>query len=154
MSKITPMLWFDKEAEEAAQLYTSIFKNASIGTISRYGDHGPGPKGQAMTVSFTIDGQSFTALNGGPHFKFNEAISLVVNCDNQAEIDDYWDKLIADGGTPSQCGWLKDKYGLSWQIVPSVLPKLAMGPNGGKVMGALMKMVKLDIAALEKAAAA
>jgi predicted 3-demethylubiquinone-9 3-methyltransferase (glyoxalase superfamily) len=153
VQKITPMLWFDKEAEEAATLYTSIFKNSSIGQVSRYGDHGPGPKGQAMTVSFIIDGQSFTALNGGPRFQFNEAISLVVNCDSQAEIDEYWDKLTADGGKDSQCGWLKDKFGLSWQIVPSVLPTLAMGPNGDKVMGALMKMVKLDIAILEKAAA-
>jgi predicted 3-demethylubiquinone-9 3-methyltransferase (glyoxalase superfamily) len=153
MQKITPMLWYNTEAEEAAKLYTSIFRNSSIGNVSRYGDHGPGPKGQAMTVSFTIDGQNFTALNGGPHFTFNEAISLVVNCDSQAEIDEYWAKLIADGGKESQCGWLKDKYGLSWQIIPSVLPKLAMGPNGGKVMRALMKMVKLDIATLEKAAA-
>ncbi len=153
MQKITPMLWYNTEAEEAAKLYTSIFRNSSIGDISRYRNEGHGVDGQVMTVSFTIDGQNFTALNGGPHFKFNEAVSLVVTCDSQAEIDEYWARLIADGGKESQCGWLKDKFGLSWQIVPSVLPKLAMGPNGGKVMSALMKMVKLDIAALERAAA-
>lgn len=155
MQKITPMLWYNTEAEEAAALYTSIFRNSSIDHVSRYGDHGPGPKGQAMTVAFTIDGQKFTALNGGPHFKFNEAISLVVNCDSQAEIDEYWAKLTADGGKESQCGWLKDKYGLSWQIVPRVLPSLLSTPAKSEaVMGALMKMVKLDIATLEKAAAA
>jgi predicted 3-demethylubiquinone-9 3-methyltransferase (glyoxalase superfamily) len=155
MQKITPMLWFDSQAEEAAQFYTSIFKNSKIDQISRYGDHGPGPKGSAMTVAFTIGGQKFTALNGGPMFKFTEAISLVVNCDTQAEIDEYWSKLTADGGKEVQCGWLKDKYGLSWQIVPAVLSQLVSGDaaKSARVMGALMKMVKLDIAALEKAAA-
>ncbi len=155
VQKITPFLWFDGNAEEAAQLYVSIFKNSKIDAVSRYGDAGPGPKGSAMTVAFTLEGQKFTALNGGPHFKFTEAVSFVVSCDTQSEIDIFWDKLIADGGKPSQCGWLKDKYGLSWQIVPSVLPQLVTGDaaKSGRVIQALMKMTKLDIAALEKAAA-
>src|SRR5262245_44580178 len=106
MQKITPMLWFNTEAEEAATFYVSLFRNSSIGAVSRYGDHGPGPKGSAMTVAFTLDGQTYTALNGGPHFKFNEAISLVINCEDQAEIDRYWTALTADGGKESQCGWL------------------------------------------------
>src|SRR5262249_17531106 len=118
--KITTFLWFDKEAEDAAKFYTSIFKNSKILTTTRYGDSGPGPKGTVMTVAFELDGQQFTALNGGPHFKFTEAISLVVNCETQKEVDEYWSKLGA-GGKESDCGWLKDKYGLSWQIVPEAL---------------------------------
>jgi predicted 3-demethylubiquinone-9 3-methyltransferase (glyoxalase superfamily) len=151
-NKISPFLWFDHQAEEAAKFYTSIFPNSKITAVSHYGDAGPGPKGSVMTVGFELDGQAFTALNGGPHFKFTEAISLVVNCDTQKELDAYWDRLCADGGKPVQCGWLKDKYGLSWQIVPSILPKLAQDPNkGARVMQALMQMVKLDIKTLQQA---
>ena len=150
--KISPMLWFDTQAEEAAKFYTGIFKNSKIGAVSRYGKGMPMPEGTAMTVSFEIDGQTFNALNGGPQFKFTEAISLVVNCDTQEEIDRYWDQLTSGGGKPVQCGWLKDKYGLSWQIVPSILPKLASGEKSGRVMQALMQMVKLDIAKLQAAA--
>ncbi|HEV8286170.1 MAG TPA: VOC family protein [Chitinophagaceae bacterium] len=153
MQKITPFLWFNNEAEEAAKFYTSIFKNSKIGTITRYGEEGPGPKGQVMTVSFQIFGQEFTALNGGPQFKFTEAISFVVNCDTQEEVDEYWDKL-SKGGEKSMCGWLKDKYGLSWQIVPVALPKLlgSKDPQKAKrVMHAMLQMDKLDIKTLEMA---
>lgn len=153
MQKITPMLWFDKEAEDAAKLYVSVFKDGALGQVTRYGDNMPMPKGTAMTVSFTLFGQEYTALNGGPIFKFTEALSLVVKCDTQAEIDDYWSRLTADGGKESQCGWLKDKYGLSWQIVPRMLPELMKG-GGGRVMGEIMKMKKLDIATLQRAAEA
>src|SRR6267378_3093143 len=121
MQKITPFLWFDNQAEEAAQFYTSTFKNSKILSVSRYGDAGPGPKGSVMVVSFQLAGQQFTALNGGPLFKFNEAFSFVVSCENQQEIDYYWNKLTSDGGRESQCGWLKDKFGFSWQIVPTAL---------------------------------
>jgi predicted 3-demethylubiquinone-9 3-methyltransferase (glyoxalase superfamily) len=154
MSKITPFLWFNAQAEEAANFYVSIFKNSKIVTVTRYGDAGPGPKGSAMTVAFELDGQRFTALNGGPHFTFNEAISFVVQCETQAEIDEYWSKLSAGGGSPGQCGWLKDKYGLSWQVVPKELPALLTGDpaRSNRVMQALMKMTKLDIAALKAAA--
>src|ERR1041385_8589640 len=123
MPKITPFLWFDTQAEEAAKFYVSIFKNSKILSVARYGDAGPGPKGSVMTVSFELNGQQFVALNGGPHFTFTEAISFVVNCDNQQEIDEYWNKL-SEGGKPSMCGWLKDKFGLSWQIYPPVLGEL------------------------------
>ena len=119
MQKITPFLWFDNNAEEAMNFYVSIFKNSKVLTVSRYGDAGPGPKGTVMTVDFELDGQRFAALNGGPTFKFTEAISLVVNCDTQEEIDYFWEKLT-DGGEPGPCGWLKDKFGLSWQVVPAV----------------------------------
>ena len=151
--KITPFLWFDNQAEEAAKLYTSIFKDSKILNTTRYGDSGPGPKDSVMTVVFEIAGQQFTALNGGPHFKFTEAVSFVVNCETQQEIDDYWEKLIAGAGKPVQCGWLKDKYGLSWQIVPTVLGELTKGNSArsSRVMQALLKMVKLDIAELKKA---
>jgi predicted 3-demethylubiquinone-9 3-methyltransferase (glyoxalase superfamily) len=150
--RISPFLWFDNNAEEAANFYVSIFPNSRITGSSRYGDTGAGPKGSVMTVSFELDGQKFTALNGGPHFKFNEAISFVVNCDTQAEIDRYWEKLTSGGGKPVQCGWLKDRFGLSWQIVPSILPELAKDPvKGPRVMKALLQMVKLDIAALKAA---
>jgi len=146
--KITPFLWFDNQAEEAAKFYTSIFKNSEIGTISRYGDAGPGPKGSVMTISFKLDGIEFNALNGGPHFKFTEAVSFVVSCKDQGEVDYYWDKLVA-GGSPSRCGWLKDKYGLSWQIVPEGLSELLKSPAA---MQAMLKMNKLDLPTLQQAA--
>ena len=151
--KITPFLWFDNQAEEAADFYTSVFKNSKIVTVTRYGDAGPGPKGSAMTVAFELDGQSFIALNGGPHFKFCEAVSFVVNCGTQEELDDFWKKL-SDGGQQVECGWLKDKYGLSWQIVPTILGQLMKSGDprrSQRVMQALMKMKKLDIATLKKA---
>ena len=155
MQKITPFLWFDTQAEEAAKLYTSIFKNSRINDIARYGDAGPGPKGSVMTVGFTLDGQHFTALNGGPLFKFNESVSFVVRCQGQDEVDHYWNRLIENGGTPSQCGWLKDKFGLSWQITPDVLIELLQDKDAAKaqrVMQAMMQMSKIDIAALKRAA--
>ena len=154
MPKITPFLWFDSQAEEAANFYVSIFKNSKVGGVSRYGESGPGPKGSAMTVAFELDGQKFTALNGGPVFKFTEAISLVVNCENQEEIDYFWEKLSSEGGQEVQCGWLKDKYGLSWQIVPTILPELVKSDDPKKserVMKALMQMKKLDIGKLKEA---
>jgi predicted 3-demethylubiquinone-9 3-methyltransferase (glyoxalase superfamily) len=154
--KITPFLWFDNQAEEAAQFYTSIFKNSKILNVSRYGDAGPGPKGAVMVVNFQLEGQQFTALNGGPLFKFSEAFSFVVNCENQQEIDHYWTKLTANGGQESQCGWLKDKFGLSWQIVPTALMRYLGDPNPKKAkaaMDAMLKMKKIVIADLEKARA-
>jgi predicted 3-demethylubiquinone-9 3-methyltransferase (glyoxalase superfamily) len=157
MSKITPFLWFDNQAEEAAKFYTSVFKNSKMGTIARYGDAGPGPKGSVMTASFHIEGQDFVALNGGPHFKFTEAISFVVNCESQEEVDYYWKNLIAGGGEESQCGWLKDKFGLSWQIVPTILSKLLQDKDAKKaqrVMQEMMKMKKIIVADLQKAYAA
>jgi predicted 3-demethylubiquinone-9 3-methyltransferase (glyoxalase superfamily) len=153
MQKITPCLWFDDQAEAAARLYTSIFKQSKIGTIARYGDAGPGLKGSVMTVSFEIEGQEYLALNGGPHFKFTEAISLIVNCETQQEVDAYWEKL-SEGGEKSQCGWLKDKFGLSWQIVPTILRELFSDRDPAKsqrVMKELLQMKKLDIKALKKA---
>ncbi|SPE57109.1 conserved hypothetical protein [Verrucomicrobia bacterium] len=158
MQRITPFLWFDKEAEEAAKFYTSIFKRSKIGKIARYSksvEKAAGrPAGSVMTVEFSLDGQEFVALNGGPQFRFTEAISFVVNCKTQAEVDRYWKKLTA-GGKPVQCGWLKDKYGISWQIVPTVLGELLSRKDAAKserVMGALLKMVKLDIKKLKAAA--
>ncbi len=154
--KITTFLWFDKEAEEAATYYTSIFNNSRILNVARYGDAGPGPRGSVMTVSFELDGQEFVALNGGPHFKFTEAISLVVNCETQKEVDELWSRLSA-GGAESQCGWLKDKYGLSWQVVPTALNRLLQDPDPRKakrVMEAMLQMKKIDIAGLEQAAGA
>ena len=151
--KIKTFLWFDKDAEEAAKFYTSIFKNSRITAVARYGDAGPGPKGSAMTVAFELEGQEFLALNGGPQFKFTEAISLLVTCDSQQEIDELWSKLTA-GGQESQCGWLKDRYGLSWQIVPSALPQLLQDPDPAKsarVMQAMLQMKKMDLARLERA---
>jgi predicted 3-demethylubiquinone-9 3-methyltransferase (glyoxalase superfamily) len=153
MQKITPFLWFDGKAEEAANFYVSIFKNSKVGSIARYGDVGPGPKGSVMTVAFQLDGQEFVGLNGGPHFKFTEAVSFVVNCETQGEVDDFWEKLSA-GGQKSRCGWLKDKYGLSWQIVPTILPKLVMDKDpekSGRVMAAMMQMDKIDIKKLQQA---
>jgi predicted 3-demethylubiquinone-9 3-methyltransferase (glyoxalase superfamily) len=155
MQKITPFLWFDNQAEEAMNFYVSIFKNSKVGNVSRYGDAGPGPKGGVMVASFELDGMQFTALNGGPHFKFSEAISLYVNCETQDEVDYFWGKLTAGGGTPSQCGWLKDKFGLSWQIIPSALPRLLGDPDRDKAnraMQAMMQMQKIDIGKLEAAA--
>jgi predicted 3-demethylubiquinone-9 3-methyltransferase (glyoxalase superfamily) len=151
--KITPFLWFDNNAEEAVNYYTSIFKNSKKLSVSRYGDAGPGPKGSVMTISFELDGQEFVALNGGPQFKFTEAISLVVNCETQKEVDEFWSKLSA-GGQEIECGWLKDKFGLFWQIVPTPLFKLISDSDpkkANRVMEALLKMKKLDIAALEEA---
>ncbi len=153
--KITTYLWFDNNAEEAMSFYVSIFKNSKILDVVRYGEAGPGPKGTVMCGTFQLEGQQFMALNGGPHFKFTEAISLFVNCETQEEVDDLWEKLTAGGGAPSQCGWLKDKFGLSWQIVPSVLLELMAGEDAGKskrVMEAMLKMTKMDIGKLKQAA--
>ncbi len=153
MQKITTFLWFNNNAEEAVNFYTSVFKDSKIGSVSRYGDAGPGPKGSVMVATFTLFGQEFIALNGGPIFKFTEAISLVVNCENQDEVDYYWEKLT-EGGEESMCSWLKDKYGLSWQIVPTALPGLIAGSDPVKskrAMEAMMKMRKIDIATLQKA---
>jgi predicted 3-demethylubiquinone-9 3-methyltransferase (glyoxalase superfamily) len=157
MKTITPCLWFDRQAEEAAKFYTSIFKNSRIGQISRYGKEGHEihgmPEGSVMTVQFEINGQPFTALNGGPVFKFTEAISFQVPCETQAELDHCWEKL-AEKGEIQQCGWLKDRYGVSWQIVPSILAKLLQGPDPRKsqrVMQAVLQMKKIDIAALRRA---
>jgi predicted 3-demethylubiquinone-9 3-methyltransferase (glyoxalase superfamily) len=151
MQKITTYLWFNDKAEEAANFYVSLFKNSRIVNITRHGEGSPAPAGQAFFVTFQLAGQQFYALNGGPMFKFSEAISLYVSCETQAEIDELWEKLSA-GGEKSRCGWLKDKYGLSWQIIPSVLGELMQGPNAQRVMGALMQMDKLDIATLQQAA--
>lgn len=157
MQKITPCLWFDQNAEEAAKFYASIFKNTKITAVTRYGDAGAKasgmPKGTAMTVSFSIFGQKFLGLNGGPIFKFTPAVSFIVNCETQKEIDRYWLKL-SEGGQPNQCGWLTDKFGLSWQIVPSALSKMmsAKDPKKGeRVMAELMKMTKIDLKTLKKA---
>ena len=151
--RITPMLWFDTQAEEAANYYVSIFKNSKVTAVSRYGDTGPGAKGSVMVAEFELDGQKFTALNGGPLFKFTEAISLVVNCESQEEIDYYWEKLTGDGGQEVQCGWLKDKYGLSWQVAPiQVFEWLSNPATSDKVMAAVMEMKKLDLNKLEAAA--
>jgi predicted 3-demethylubiquinone-9 3-methyltransferase (glyoxalase superfamily) len=155
MKKITPFLWFDKEAEEAMKFYTSIFKNSKVGNVTRYGEAGPGPAGSVLTASFEINGMEFTALNGGPQFKFTEAISFQVPCESQEEVDYYWDSL-SEGGQEQQCAWLKDKFGLSWQIVPTILPKLLGDPDRAKanrVMQAMLKMQKIDIAKLQQAAA-
>jgi len=153
MPKITPFLWFDSQAEEAAQFYTSIFPNSRIVSTTRYGEGAPMPKGGVMTVVFELDGQRFIALNGGPLFTFNESVSFTVDCKTQQEVDEYWAKLTA-GGQESQCGWLKDKFGLSWQIVPTVLGELLSDPDPKKAkraMQAMLKMKKLDVAALKRA---
>jgi len=157
MSKVHPFLWFDTQAEEAANLYCSIFPNSKITKIARNTEAAPGPTGGVLTVEFELDGTKVIALNGGPHFKFNEAFSFTIDCESQAEVDRYWDALLDGGGTPSQCGWLKDRFGLSWQVGPTALPKLLTDPDRAKanrVMAAMMKMAKIDIAALEAAAAA
>ena len=155
--KITPFLWFDSQAEEAANFYVSIFKQSRIGAITRYDDEGSKaagrPKGSVMTVEFELDGQKFTALNGGPHFKFTEAISLVVNCDDQKEVDHFWGKLSA-GGQEVECGWLKDRFGLSWQVVPTALLEMLQDKDPEKskrTMAAMLKMKKLDVDALKRA---
>jgi predicted 3-demethylubiquinone-9 3-methyltransferase (glyoxalase superfamily) len=156
MQKITPFLWFNHEAEEAANFYVSIFKNSKIEAVKRYGDAGPGPKGSVMIVKFTIEGQEFTALNGGPQFSFTPAISLFVNCETQAEVDQLWEKLSA-GGRKDRCGWLTDKYGLSWQIIPAALMKLMSDPDparSSRVMKAMLQMDKIDIARLQQASEA
>jgi predicted 3-demethylubiquinone-9 3-methyltransferase (glyoxalase superfamily) len=153
MQKITPFLWFDTQAEAAMNFYVSIFKNSKIGNITRNGAGGPGPQGTVMSVTFNLDGQEFIALNAGPHFKFSPAISMFVNCESQAEVDELWEKLSA-GGATQQCGWLQDKYGLSWQIIPAALGQLMNDPDpakAGRVMQAMMKMTKIDIAALKRA---
>lgn len=153
MTKITPFLWFDTQAEEAAKFYVSIFRNSKIVNIARYGEAGPGPAGSVMTVEFDLDGQPFIALNGGPQFKFNEAVSFSVDCKTQSEVDEFWEKLSA-GGEEGPCGWLKDKYGLSWQVNPTILGEMLSDPDHEKakrVMGAMLKMKKIDIAALKKA---
>ncbi|HTQ75579.1 MAG TPA: VOC family protein [Burkholderiales bacterium] len=154
MQKITPFLWFDTQAEEAAKFYVSIFPKSKILKTARYGDAGPGPKGSVMTVEFEINGQRMIALNGGPVFKLTEAFSLVVDCKDQKELDHYWNKL-SQGGQESMCGWLKDKYGLSWQITPTILGNLVSDPDPNKAkraMEAMLKMRKIDIAALKAAA--
>jgi predicted 3-demethylubiquinone-9 3-methyltransferase (glyoxalase superfamily) len=153
IQKITPFLWFDHQAEEAANFYTSIFGNSRVTAVTRYGEAGPGPKGSVMTVAFQLAGQPFVALNGGPVFKFTEAISFVVNCETQQEVDEVWEKL-SEGGTEVQCGWLKDRYGLSWQIVPTVLPQMLQDKDGERsqrVMKAMLQMKKIDIADLQRA---
>jgi predicted 3-demethylubiquinone-9 3-methyltransferase (glyoxalase superfamily) len=153
MQTITPFLWFNDNAEEAANFYLSVFKDGKIGKVARYGEAGPGPAGSVMTIEFELRGQHFVGLNGGPHFKFTEAVSFAVSCETQQEIDDYWEKLSA-GGSKSQCGWLKDKFGLSWQVVPSILGELATAKDAKKMqnmMKAMMTMTKLDIAQLKKA---
>jgi len=156
MQKITPCLWFDTEGEEAAEFYTSVFPNSRIAEVTRYGSAGPRPEGTVMTVNFELDGQKFIALNGGPDFKFNEAISLEVTCEDQDEVDSYWNAL-SEGGEEGPCGWLKDKYGVSWQIVPRSLYELITDPDQEKsqrVMAAMLQMRKIEIDELEKAAGA
>ena len=158
MQKITPFLWFDNNAEDAVNFYVSIFKNSKVGKVTRY-DEGSSkaagrPEGSVMTMEFQLDGQNFTAINAGPHFKFSEAISFVVDCETQEEVDYFWEKLTADGGQESQCAWLKDKFGLSWQIVPRVLIEMIgdKDPQKAKrVMGAMLQMKKIDIATLKRA---
>lgn len=153
MQKITPFLWFDGKAEEAANFYTSIFKNSKLGQIRRYGDAGPGPKGSVLTASFAIEGQEFVALNGGPQFTFTPAISFFVSCETQEEVDEFWDKL-SEGGKKNRCGWLQDKFGVSWQIVPTALGKLLGDPDpekSSRVMRAMLQMEKLDIRGLQEA---
>lgn len=153
MQKINPSLWFDDQAEEAANFYISIFKDGRIVNVTRYGSAGPGPEGSVMTVDFQLRGQDFNAINGGPQFTFTEAISLLVNCESQDEVDEYWEKL-SDGGETGPCGWLKDKYGLSWQIVPVVLGEMISDPDQAKsqrVMQAMLQMTKIDVAELRRA---
>ncbi len=153
MQKITPFLWFDNQAEEAMNFYVSIFKNSKVGKVSRYGDAGPGPKGSVMVATFQLNGQEFMALNGGPQYKFTEAISFLVNCETQEEVNELWEKL-SDGGKEIQCGWLTDKYGLCWQIIPTILSQMLSDKDPQKsqrVMKAMMQMIKIDIKALQEA---
>jgi predicted 3-demethylubiquinone-9 3-methyltransferase (glyoxalase superfamily) len=152
--KITTYLWFDGNAEEAVELYTSIFPRSRVTNVARWGEGGPGPAGTVMNIAFELDGQQLIALNGGPHFKFTPAVSLFVACDSQAEVDSYWSKFLAAGGKPTACGWLEDKFGLSWQIIPTRLVELMTDPDparAGRVANAMMGMVKIDIAGLERA---
>jgi predicted 3-demethylubiquinone-9 3-methyltransferase (glyoxalase superfamily) len=154
MQKISPFLWYDGKAEEAASLYTSVFKNSRIVSVSRYGEGAPQPKGTVMSVTFELEGLEFIALNGGPHFTFTPAISLFVKCETQAEVDELWDRLTADGGEKSRCGWLKDKFGVSWQIIPTALGRMLQDKDPARsrrVMGAMLQMDKIDIAALQRA---
>jgi predicted 3-demethylubiquinone-9 3-methyltransferase (glyoxalase superfamily) len=153
MQKITPFLWFDGKAEEAMNFYVSIFKNSKVGSVTRYGEEGPGPKGTVMSATFQLDGQEFFALNGGPLFTFSPAISFFVNCETQQEVDELWEKL-SEGGEKQRCGWLKDKYGLSWQIIPSVLGQMLQDKDAdrsGRVMKAMLQMDKIDIRILQQA---
>ena len=153
MQKITPFLWFDTQAEEAAKFYASVFPNSKTLKTARYGEAGPGPKGSVMTVEFELDGQEFVALNGGPQFKFTEAVSFVVNCDTQEEVDYYWERL-SEGGEKSRCGWLRDKFGLGWQVTPTILGKLLADKDqekANRVMQTMLKMDKLDIEPLQRA---
>jgi predicted 3-demethylubiquinone-9 3-methyltransferase (glyoxalase superfamily) len=156
MQSITPFLWFDGQAEEAMNFYVSIFKDSKIGGITRYGDAGPGPKGSVMSATFQLNGQAFMALNGGPHFTFSPAISFYVNCQTQDEVDELWEKL-STGGEKGRCGWLKDKFGISWQIIPTALGELLTGTDAAKsqrVMQAMLQMTKIDINGLRQAAGA
>ena len=153
MQRITPCLWFDGRAEEAMEFYTSVFKGSKKGKVTRYGEAGPGKPGSVMTVTFELEGQEFMGINGGPQFQFTPAISFVIRCKNQKRVDYYWEKLL-EGGAPQQCGWLTDKFGVSWQVVPTVLPKLLKvkdAERSQRVMEAMLKMVKLDIKALKNA---
>ncbi len=152
---LTTCLWFDSQAEEAAQFYTTVFPDSSVGAVARYGPENPDREGTALTVEFTVNGQQFTGLNGGPAFSFSPAISFQVPCETQDEVDAYWDALGADGGVPNQCGWIQDKFGVSWQIIPNRLPELMADPDrdrANRAVAAMMQMGKLDIAELERAA--
>ncbi len=151
--KIKTFLWFDSQAEDAANFYTSLFENSKITNVNRYGPAGPGPEGSVMTMEFNLDGVEYIALNGGPHFKFNEAISLSIDCDSQEEVDHLWEKLT-DGGEPGPCGWLKDQFGLSWQVVPSALPRMLSDPDperANRVMSCMLQMSKIEIDKLQEA---
>lgn len=155
MPRITPSLWFDTRAEEAAEFYVSVFPNSRITRVSYYGEAGPRPAGTVLTVEFSLDGQPYVAINGGPEFTFDEAVSFMIDCADQEEVDHYWSRLVADGGQESQCGWLKDKYGLSWQVVPAELGRLMNDPDPARAqraMAAMLKMQKIDVAALRAAA--
>ena len=153
--EIKTFLWFDGQAEEAARFYASVFENGKVGAVARYPEGSPGPAGTVMTVEFQLDGRTFVALNGGPQFKFNESVSFAIECDTQEEIDYYWDKLLAGGGKPQQCGWLKDRFGVSWQVTPAGIGGLFSNPKTApRAMQAMLKMVKFDIEALKEAAKA
>ena len=154
MQKITPFLWFNANAEEAMNFYVSVFKNAKVGRVSRFGEAGPGPKGSVMSATFELEGQEFFVLNGGPQFPFTEAVSFYVRCETQTEVDYYWEKLISGGGKPSRCGWLKDRFGLSWQVIPNRLGELLGDKDpqrAGRALQAMLQMDKIDIAGLERA---
>lgn len=154
LQKITTCLWFDGKAEEAANFYVSLFPNSKVTDVVRYTEAGPGPAGSVLTIAFELDGQPFVGLNGGPQFSFTEAVSFIVNCESQAEVDEFWDRLIADGGEPGQCGWLKDKFGLSWQVVPTELPQLLGDPDpekAARATQAMFQMSKLDIEEIRRA---